>query len=238
MRLQRLIAACTELSRRAAEDVITAGRVMVNGQVVQKLGTTVRPGLDRVALDDRLLTLPHEHFYLLLHKPPNFIVTKKDPQGRPTIWSLLKPWAQKLDAAGRLDFDAEGLILLSDDGDFLQKIAHPKHELWKVYHVKVRRKPSAEALQALAKGVKLDDGTMTLPAQVKKLRETSAHSWIEIGIREGKNHQIKRMCEAVGHDCIRLRRVAIGSLKLGGMKPGLWRYLRPDELSRLLQEVG
>lgn len=237
MRLQRLIAASSELSRRAAEAAITAGRVTVNGKTVTLLGTTVQLGRDHVALDGRPLRPSTERHYLAFNKPSRTLVTKSDPEERATIWSLLDRWKGRLNTAGRLDYDSEGLLILSDDGDFLNQLAHPRHEIWKVYEVKVKGAPSDEQLKKLMTGVTLDDGP-TLPARVTKGKKEATHMWLKIGIREGRNRQIKRMCEVIGHPVLKLKRVAIGPVRLGKLRSGTWRYLTQQELSRLTAEIA
>lgn len=232
MRLNRLIALCSPLSRRAADTAIVEGRVTVNGTIATTLATIVKVSQDRVTLDGKFLRLPEHHTTVILNKPAKMLVTKSDPQGRPTIWSLLGDVQSRLDAAGRLDYDAEGLLILSTDGDLLQRISHPKHELWKVYEVKMTGKPSADVLKKLADGIDLDEGR-TLPARVKRVRTTLNHTWVEISIREGKYRQLKKMCDAVGHRLLKLKRLAVGPLHLGHMKSGKWRYMTPKELREL-----
>lgn len=235
IRLQRLIALSSELSRRAAEEVIAAGEVTVNGQVVTVLGTTVNPLEDRVCVRGTPLTLPRVRHYLAFFKPRGTIVTKSDPEGRPLIWEDLEEWKHALNAVGRLDFDSEGLLLLTDDGDFLNRLTHPRHEVWKTYHVRVKGVPSRESLERLRKGVSLSDG-MTLPAQVKALQSEAPNALLSIAIREGRNRQVRRMCEAIGHLVIRLRRTAIGAVTLGRLEPGQWRHLKPSEVRALVKE--
>lgn len=234
MRLNRWIALASELSRRAADEAIAGGEVGVNGVVVTTVGTTIDPRADKVSLRGHALRSPREHVYLIFHKPRGYLVTKSDPQGRPTIWKLLEHHEKKLNAVGRLDYDSEGLLLLTNDGDFLQRMIHPRHELWKRYRVKVSGKPDEKALADLRKGIKLTDGT-TLPAKVElgKKREEGC-GWLEIQIREGRKRQIRRMCKAVGLPVVALRRVGIGPLKIGRLKAGEWRKLRPGEVQSLV----
>lgn len=232
MRLQRFIALSSELSRRAAEAAIARGEASVNGEVVTRPGTLVDTERDRVELRGARLVLKAGRTYLAYFKPHNTLVTKTDPQGRPTIWDDLAEWRGKLNSVGRLDFDSEGLIILTDDGDFINVLTHPRHEIWKVYRVRVKGEPTHEALQGLKRGVRLSDG-MTLPAKVSRIDKGGPNALIEISIREGRNRQVRRMCEAIGHPVIRLRRVAIGPVRVGRLTPGRWRYLRPKEVSSI-----
>lgn len=232
MRLARLIALSSELSRRAAEKAIEAGDVTVNDQVVTVLGTVVDPATDRVALKGVALSLSPRRNYLAFHKPRGCLVTKSDPQGRPTIWDHLEGWKGKLNAVGRLDFDTEGLLLLTDDGDFLNRLTHPRHEIWKTYRVRVKGEPRPEKMRLLQDGVVLKDGK-TLPARVRRVDQGDPNALIEIAIREGKNRQVRRMFEAIRHPVTRLKRMAVGPVRLGSLKPGQWRPLKPREIADL-----
>lgn len=236
MRLARMIALASELSRRAAEKAISSGQVMVNGKVISALGTKVDPVADRVCLRGRPLRIKAEQHYLAFYKPRNILVTKRDPKGRHTIWDHLKEWKASLNSVGRLDFDSEGLLLLTDDGDFLNALTHPRHGVWKVYHVRVKGVPCAAGLGCLRDGVALEDGR-TLPARVKRIDRGDPNALIEIGIREGRNRQVRRMFARIGCPVTRLKRVAIGSIKLGRLRPGRWRHLRQDEVSELLKQA-
>jgi len=230
-----MIALASDLSRRAAEDAISRGEVKVNGEVVTTLGSTVDPRRAIVTLSGKPLTLKLKRNYLAYFKPRDVLVTKSDPQGRPTIWDGLAQWKDKLNSVGRLDFESDGLLLLTDDGDFLNLLTHPKHEVWKVYRVRVKGEPSREQLQRLRDGVEIEDGK-TLPARVKRVDKGGTNALIEISIREGRNRQVRRMCEAIGHPVIKLRRVAIGPIRLGGLKEGKWRHLRANEVAQLIAE--
>lgn len=234
IRLQRMIALSSDLSRRAAEEAISRGEVSINGNVVTEPGITVNPFVDRVCLKGRLLCIVTKRKYLAYHKPKGFLVTKSDPFGRPMIWDRLKEWKGKLNAVGRLDFDSEGLILLTDDGDFINRLTHPRHEIWKTYRVWVRGEPSPKGLELLKNGVRLEDGK-TLPARVSVKRMDEDNSLIEISIREGRNRQVRRMFAAIGCPVRSLERIAIGPVKLGRLKSGEWRELRSDEVRKLKQ---
>ena len=163
------------------------------------------------------------------------LVTKSDPQGRPIIWDGLAQWKDKLNSVGRLDFESDGLILLTDDGDFLNLLTHPKHEVWKVYRVRVKGEPTREELQTLKDGVKLTDGK-TLPARVKRVDRGGTNALVEISIREGRNRQVRRMCDAIGHPVIKLRRIAIGPVRLGRLVEGKWRHLKGNEVAQLIAQ--
>ena len=232
MRLQKVIAQATKLSRRAAEKAIVAGEVTVNGRVVSILGTKIDPLVDRVCLHGHPLNLPERYYYLAFYKPGGLLVTKEDPQDRPTIWEKLSEWEGILNSAGRLDLNSEGLLLLTNDGELLNKLTHPRHEMRKVYEVKVRGIPTLASINRLQTGVKLEEGK-TAPAQVKILRKEKNFSYLEIGIREGRKRQVRRMCKAVGHHVLRLKRVSIGPIKLGKLKSGKWRHLSLKEVAAL-----
>jgi pseudouridine synthase len=237
MRLQKLIALTTELSRRTAEQAIAKGLVTVNGTVVTVMGTTVDPLKDKVYFKGRPLRTPERFYYLAFYKPRRVLVTKNDPEGRPTIWEYLESWKGKLNSAGRLDFESEGLILLTNDGEMLNALTHPRHEIFKIYEAKVRGVPAKETLDNLKNGVRLDDGK-TLPAEVRVLSVKESNAWIEISIREGRYRQIRRMCEAVGHDVLKLKRVSVGPIRLARMKPGEWRFLSQKEVSSLREALA
>ena len=232
MRLQRMIALASELSRRAAEEAIANGDVAVNGEVVTKPGTTVDPRQDRVELRGRPISIQARRTYLAFFKPRDVLVTKSDPHGRPTIWDSLAEWKGKLNSVGRLDFESDGLILLSDDGDFINQLTHPKHEVWKVYRVRVKGEPTGEDVRRLKEGIKLSDGK-ALPARVKRVDKGGPNALMEIAIREGRNRQVRRMCDAIGCPVIRLRRIAIGPIRLGSLRTGKWRHLKAKEITKL-----
>lgn len=232
MRLQKMIAKATELSRRSAEKVILAGEVTVNGKIISTLGTKINPKEDKVSIKGRPISIAREYFYLAFHKPRGLVVTKSDEKGRPTIWEKLRSWKQTLNSAGRLDLDSEGLLLLTNDGDLINRLTHPRHEITKLYEVEVKGEPAQKVIETLRKGVLLKDGK-THPAKVKVLAVDKKITSIQIGIKEGRKRQIRRMCEAVGHPVIRLKRIAVGPIKLEQLRPGQWRHLRQDEIRQL-----
>lgn len=232
VRLNKWIAQTSDLSRRAADDAISQGRVKINGKIVTALGTVVDPMHDHVILDNKTLRPQKQFIYLAFNKPPGCLVTKSDPKKRPTIWEFLKKFDLPLNSAGRLDFNSEGLLIITNDGNFLYQLTHPKHEVWKRYAVKVRGVPDERALSRLKGGVELDD-RRTAPAKVRVTKGWENATWLDIEIREGRYRQVRRMCEKVGHQVTKLRRTAIGPVKLGRLGPGKWRRLTSFEIKKL-----
>jgi pseudouridine synthase len=230
-----MVALASDLSRRAAEEAIARGEVTVNGEVVTKLGTSVDPVADKVKLRGMLLAPSVKKEYIAFHKPRGEIVTKSDPQGRPTIWPRFGRLSRSLNSVGRLDFDSEGLLILTDDGDLINRLTHPKHEIWKTYLVWISGKPDSSDIELLRNGVKLSDGT-TLPARVKPMRMEEMNSLIEISIREGRNRQVRRMFEAIKCKVRTLKRTAIGPVKLGRLTSGNFRKMTSREVMALLGE--
>lgn len=224
MRLNAFLARAGVASRRAADELIKAGRVIVNGEPGQ-LNTFVE-SWDVVEVDGRRVE-PQRLAYVLLHKPGGVVTTARDPQGRPTVVGLVDHPARVV-PVGRLDADTTGALLLTNDGPLAHRLAHPRYGVEKVYEVDVEGRPSDAALRRLAEGVELDDGT-TAPAKVQRL----APSRIELILHEGRKHQVKRMCEAVGHPVRRLHRSRYAGLDLEGLGPGEWRELTADEVRTL-----
>jgi 23S rRNA pseudouridine2605 synthase len=217
-------------SRRACEALIRAGRVTVDGQPVTELGTKVDPDRAAIAVDRRPIE-PVATVTYLLNKPAGYITTRSDPQGRPTVMSLL-PAVPGLHPVGRLDVDSEGLLLLTNDGELTHLLTHPRHMVQKIYHAQVAHTPTVRTLRTLANGVKLEEG-VTAPAQVRVVRTTDAGSLLEIAIHEGRKRQVKRMLKAVGHPVLRLVRVAEAGLRLGRLNRGGWRRLSRAEVAGL-----
>lgn len=236
VRLQKLIAGTGLASRRKAEGLIAAGRVMVNGKTVTELGTKVDPTRDHVKVDGKHLSAAQPFVYLMLNKPKNVVSTLDDPGGRTTVKDYLRGVSVRVFPVGRLDFDSEGLMLLTNHGELAQAMLHPRYHVPKTYLIKVKGVLTDEDIRNLERGVKLDDG-MTGPAQVKKVRKVEANSWLEITIREGRKHQVKRMLESVGHPVIKLLRIRMGSLALGDLQPGEFRFLTDREANALRQLV-
>jgi 23S rRNA pseudouridine2605 synthase len=236
VRLQKLIAGTGLASRRKAEELITTGRVTVNGKVVTELGMKVDPERDHVKVDGKHLTSAQPFVYLMLNKPKNVMSTLDDPGGRTTVKDFLRGVSVRVFPVGRLDFDSEGLMLLTNNGDLAQALLHPRYHVPKTYLIKVKGVLSDEEIAQLERGVKLADG-MTSPASVKKIRKAEANSWVEITIHEGRKHQVKRMLESVGHLVIKLVRVKMGPLALGNLEPGEFRFLTDQEANALRSVV-
>lgn len=236
VRLQKLIAGTGLASRRKAEALITAGRVMVNGKVVTELGTKVDPDRDHVKVDGKHLSAAQPFVYLMLNKPKNVMSTLDDPGGRTTVKDYLRGVSVRVFPVGRLDFDSEGLMLLTNNGDLAQALLHPRYHVPKTYLIKVKGVLLDEEIKKLEQGVRLEDG-MTSPAIVKKVRKVEANSWLEITIREGRKHQVKRMLETVGHPVIKLMRIRMGPLSLGNLESGEFRFLSDREANALREVV-
>lgn len=228
-RLQKFLSRAGVASRRTAETMITAGRVQVNGKKVTVLGSKVDPEVDQVTVDGRQVTVADERTYLLLYKPPNVVTTLKDPQGRPTVADFLDENAGRVFPIGRLDYDAEGALLLTDDGDLANKLMHPKFGVERTYLAKVKAIPSDTALEKLRGGVRLEDG-MATPKQVERYEQAEKNTWLKLVVTEGRPHLIKRMCAAIGHPVLRLFRPSHAGINLGGLRPGQVRKLHPSEI--------
>lgn len=233
-RLQKILSQAGIASRREAEKIITAGRVAVNGQVVTELGSKADAESDRITLDGKPIRQESRKRYLLLYKPVGYMTTMKDPEGRPIVTDLLKDVKERVYPVGRLDYNTEGLLLLTNDGALANRLAHPSHEVDKGYLVRVRGQASPSQLKHLQMGVDLEDG-MTAPAQVSLVRESDQNCWISITIHEGRYRQVRRMCEAVGLTVVRLKRSRYGFLEIGELKPGQYRELSSTEVERLQQ---
>lgn len=236
-RLHKFIAACGVCSRRAAERLIAEGRVMVNGQVVTRMGVKVEPG-DQVRVDGRLLSRPRT-LVVLLNKPAGVVTTMRDPRGRPTVVDLLPDLGVVLKPVGRLDVDTEGLLICTNDGELASRLAHPRYGIEKEYEATVRGVPSEKALDRLRKGVPLD-GRLTAPARVELVRfdREGDRATLRIALHEGRNRQIRRMAEIVGHPVEALRRIRIGPFVLRKLAPGQARLLGRREVELLRRLVG
>ena len=212
--------------------MIVAGRVQVNGEVVTKLGTQADPDQDKILVDGKAIRIEAQKAYYLFHKPKHVMVTRKDPEGRPTVFDYLKDIKERVNTVGRLDFDSEGLILLMNDGELQARLTHPRHEVEKVYEVKLAREPLPIEIETLRAGVDIG-GYMTRKCGVRTLKRAPGDFWIQIVLREGKNRQIRRMVESVGHEVVRLIRVGIGLIRLGDLQKGRWRPLTSQEIRDL-----
>lgn len=231
-RLQKILSRAGITSRRGAEELITAGRVAVNGLVVTELGTKADPERDSITLDGKKVDHAVAGVFLLLYKPAGYMTTLKDPEGRPLVTDLLKDVRERVYPVGRLDYNTEGLLLLTNDGDWANALAHPSHEVDKGYHVRIRGQVTEDQLRKLAAGLDLEDGK-TAPAVVSLVRESESNTWLSITIHEGRYRQVRRMCEAVGLSVVRLKRVSYAFLNLEGLKSGEHRSLTKNEVECL-----
>ena len=242
-RLARYLAHAGIASRRHAEILIESGRVCINGQVVRAQGTRIDPARDRVTVDGKPVQYNAKPLYILLHKPAGYVSTASDPQKRPTVLDLLPPEVrrQRIYPVGRLDVDTRGLLLLTNDGDFALHLTHPRYSMEKHYHALVKGYPPASVVNALRRGVEIveDNGVpfKTSPAQVRVTGQSGDNCWLALTIHEGHKRQVRRMLAAVGYPVLELVRTGIGSLELGDVPAGKWRYLTEEEV-RKLREVS
>jgi 23S rRNA pseudouridine2605 synthase len=236
-RLQKLIAAAGVASRRQAEELIRAGEVSVNGRVVTELGTKADPERDHIKVRGRLinsqLAAGREKVYVLLNKPKGYLTSLSDPEGRPLVSELVPATLGRLHPVGRLDFNTEGLLILTNDGELTNYVTAARNKVPKVYEAKVKGIPPEAAVERLRRGVVLEDGVRTAPAQVKRTGETESNAWFEIVLHEGRNQQIRRMFDAIGHSVVKLRRVRIGRVRDERLRPGMWRRLTAEEVAGL-----
>ena len=237
IRLQKVLAMAGVASRRHSEELITGGRVKVNGKVVKELGTKVNVPKDRVEVDGKPLPPVERKVYYLLNKPRGYVTTLQDERGRKTVLNLLEGVRERVYPVGRLDYDSEGLLLLTNDGELTQALTHPKHKVKKTYRARVEGIPQPDKLEEMAKGLQLEDG-MTAPADVKLVDILEGRALLEISIHEGRNRQVRRMCEYIGQPVLRLKRIRLGPLELGNLKPGDFRPLNVYELTALMALVG
>src|SRR5437763_14928340 len=237
-RLQKILSQAGIASRRAAERLMLEGRVTVNGVTVRELGTKADPSHDDIRVDGRRVRLQARTRYLLLNKPRGYVTTRSDPQRRPTVLDLLRGVKEYVYPVGRLDFDSEGLLLLTNDGDLAARLTHPRHGVARVYEARVLGIPDAHDLDRLARGIVVED-RRTAPAEVaiRPRGRDADHATPVATIREGRNRQVRNMCEAIGHPVTALRRVAIGPIRDARLKIGEWRELTDDEVRRLRSAV-
>ncbi len=239
-RVSKLIARAGLASRRAAEDLIAAGRVAVNGHFISEQGVKADPNADKITVDGTALKLEDKPaLVVVLHKPKYTITTRDDPENRPTVFDLLPHSYANLHPVGRLDFETSGVLIFSDDGTLTHLLTHPSHGVEKVYEARVRGEVSKETLEVLERGVKLEDG-MTSPCRARVLAQRDKNALVELTLREGRNRQARRMLEAVGHAASSLRRVSFAGIELEGMAPGEHRELFPVEVKKLrrIAEMG
>ncbi len=233
MRLQKYMAMCGVAARRKCEEIIAAGRVTVNGQVITEMGTQVEE-TDIVLVDGARITPEEEKRYVLYHKPAGEVTTVSDEKGRETVMDRFRDFPVRLYPVGRLDYDSEGLLLLTNDGELAQRLTHPSCEVDKVYLARVTGNPSNEAIDRLRRGVYMEgDQRRTYPADVRVVRDESLFSDVVVTIHEGRNRQVRRMFDAVGHKVLLLRRIRFGSVELGALRRGEWRELTQEEVESL-----
>ena len=230
-RIQKIIAASGLASRREAERWIERGRVTVNGQVAG-LGASADPFVDRIEIDGKEIGRPEKKVYILLNKPVGYVTTMRDPEGRPVVSELLRDVPERVVPVGRLDLTTEGLLVLTNDGDLAQALSHPSFHVEKSYLVRVRGNVSREVIDQLANGVRLEDG-MTAPARVELVRRSGSHSWVKITIHEGRNRQVRRMCEALDFPVSRLKRIGYAFLDDRQLPVGQYRHLTANEIKEL-----
>jgi 23S rRNA pseudouridine2605 synthase len=235
-RLQKILSEMGIASRRKAEDFVLEGRVTVNGKIAT-LGMKADPSKDHIKVDGKLIIRPGPKVYLILNKPRNVVTSLHDPEGRPTVKDFLKGIKYRVFPVGRLDYDSEGLLLLTNDGDFAHAVLHPSKKIAKTYLVKVKGMPEDIKVRKLRTGVKLEDG-ITAPAKVKKIRMTENNAWLEITIHEGRNRQVRRMLEKIGHPVLKLKRIRINGIAAGKLEPGGYRYLTPEEVTKIKKEIS
>ncbi len=231
MRLQKFLALCGVASRRASEKMIADGRVTVDGETVTAMGLNVEE-TQRVCVDGQPVQPESEKHYLMYHKPMGEVTTSSDPEGRATVLDKFRDFPVRLYPVGRLDFDSEGLLLLTNDGELTERLLHPSREVEKVYLARVSNQVTPEEALRLERGVSVD-GRLTSHARAKILNVSPMYSDLMITIHEGRNRQVRKMVEAVGHDVVLLRRIRFGPLKLGDLPRGMWRELTPEEVASL-----
>lgn len=235
VRLQKYIAMSGVASRRAAEAMIEEGRVSVNGKKITEQGVKIEIGADNVAVDGKILKLKNKKYYIMLNKPVGYVSTVSDQFDRPTVVDIVKKdlGNTRIFPVGRLDYDTEGLLLLTNDGDFTYKVTHPKFHMDKTYIAVVKGGMTVSGINKLRNGVYIDDGFKTSPAQAEILDAYDGHTYVKITIHEGKNRQVRKMFEAVGNSVVGLQRIKIGNVELGNLPLGRWRHLTKHEISYL-----
>ncbi len=237
MRLNKFLSQAGVASRREADRMITEGRVSVNNTVVEQLGVQIDPARDSVRVDGRKVKLEREEIYILLNKPAGYLVTLEDPFKRPTILDLLPRPKKRVFPVGRLDLNSEGLLLITNNGELANRLMHPRYGIKKVYEVKIKGNPPQKSLQKLEKGIHID-GKRTAPAKVIRLGSDQKRAKIRIELIEGRKREVRRMFEAIGYDLFSLKRINYAGIKIGTLKKGEWRYLKPSEIKSLKERVG
>jgi len=237
VRLNKFLSHCGIASRREADKMIAVGKVKVNGEAIQILGYKIDTEEDKVEVNGKIVKEDKGFKYLLLNKPSGYLVTMKDPFQRPTIMDLLPSLGRRVFPVGRLDFETEGLMLLTNDGEMAYRLMHPKYKIKKVYVVKVKGKPDHSGLLRLEKGIYLE-GKRTAPVKITQIAADSKNSQFRIEIHEGRKREIRRLFETIGHRVLKLRRIKFSDLSIDKLKKGHWRYLNSVEVSRLKIKVG
>ena len=232
MRLQKFMADCGVASRRSAEKMIESGRVYVNGDLVDYMGYIVDTDRDVVEVDGRVLSLETKKYYIALNKPKNYVTTVSDELGRPTVMDLVRDIDARIYPVGRLDFDTTGLLIMTNDGDFANKLTHPKNVVDKTYIARTDMLLSEEQIEHLQKGVVID-GRKTAPAKAEVIKRPQKGFEVKVTIHEGRNRQVRKMLEAVGANVLSLKRISVGSLTLGNLPEGKWRKLSEAEINKL-----
>ena len=232
MRLQKYLALCGIASRRNAEKIILDGRVSVNHVVVTQMGVQIDELNDIVEVDGTAVSIQEEKHYIAYYKPLGEVTTVTDPEGRATVMDKFRDYPVRLYPVGRLDYDSEGLLLLTNDGDMMNRVLHPSHEVKKVYLTKVSNQVSEEEINTLRRGVVID-GKMTSPAEIRLIRRETFDTVLLISIHEGRNRQVRKMISAIGHQVVNLKRVGFGPVSLGDLPCGKWRKLTDSEIEKL-----
>ena len=232
IRLQKYLAICGIASRRTSEKFILDGRVAVNGETVTEMGVQVDETKDIVTVDGEIIRPETEKHYIAYNKPIGEVTTVSDPEGRATVMDKFADYPVRLFPVGRLDYDSEGLLLLTNDGDMMNRVLHPSHEVLKTYWTKISNHVTEEDISALRKGVMID-GKLTSPASVRLIRENTFDTVLLISIHEGRNRQVRKMAEAIGHSVVSLKRVQFGPVSLGDLPSGHWRRLTENEITKL-----
>lgn len=232
MRLQKFMAKCGVASRRKSEELISQGLVKVNGKIVKELGTKIDPIKDLVRVEEKIIKLETNKIYIMLNKPIGYVTTLSDEKDRKVVTDLIDQVNERIYPVGRLDIDTTGLLLLTNDGDLTYKLTHPSSKVVKRYIAIVEGVPNRNELQRFRNGL-IIDGKPTAPADIKISKRFDDESILDIRIHEGRNRQVKKMCEAINHPVKKLKRISIGELELGGLDIGNWRYLNQDEIEYL-----
>lgn len=237
-RLQKLIAAAGISSRRHAEELITAGSVTVNGKLITELGAKADPDRDHIKVKGKLINSQlqrREKVYVLLNKPKGYLTSLSDPEDRPLVVDLLPASLGRIHPVGRLDFNTEGLLILTNDGELTNVITSAKNQVAKIYRVKVKGIPTDKAIERLRRGILIDEGERAAPVEIRKVRRSEANAWFEVVLHEGRNQQIRRMFDAIGHSVVKLARTQIGPVTDERLRAGEWRSLTTLEVRRLMK---